>query len=63
MEKSRIRSSELVVVRDGRKVMVLENLGDTKARRAVSDELGKDWVKMPIRQIETNLHQAKLPLH
>ena len=63
MEKSRIRSSELVVVRDGRRVMVLENLGDTKARRAVSDELGKDWVKMPIGQIEKRLHQAKPRLH
>ena len=63
MDKSRIRSSKLVVVCDGRTAMILENLGDTMARRAVSDELGKDWVKMPIRQIETNLHQAKLPLH
>ena len=32
-------------------------------RRAISEELGKDWVKMPIEQIEMKLHQAKARLH
>jgi protein required for attachment to host cells len=32
-------------------------------RRAISDELGKDWVKMPIQQIERKLHQAAPRLH
>jgi protein required for attachment to host cells len=31
--------------------------------RAVSEELGKDWVKMPIHEIERKLHQAKPRLH
>ena len=32
-------------------------------RRAISEELGKDWVKMPIQQIERKLHQAAPHLH
>jgi protein required for attachment to host cells len=31
--------------------------------RAISDELGKDWVKMPIGKIEKKLNQAKPRLH
>jgi protein required for attachment to host cells len=32
-------------------------------RRAISEEVGKDWVKMPIQQIERKLHQGAPRLH
>ena len=53
----------ITVVAAPRALGMLRRSNSPALRRAVSEELGKDWVKMPIRQIETNLHQAKPRLH
>jgi protein required for attachment to host cells len=46
----------ITVVAAPRALGMLRQSYSPALRRAISDELDKDWVKMPIRQIERNLH-------
>jgi protein required for attachment to host cells len=53
----------ITVVAAPRALGMLRQSYSPELRRAISDELGKDWVKMPIQQIERRLHQAAPRLH
>jgi protein required for attachment to host cells len=60
---TREHAKTITVVAAPRALGMLRQSYSPLLRRAISDELGKDWVKMPIQQIERKLHQAAPRLH
>jgi protein required for attachment to host cells len=56
-------AKSVTVVAAPRALGMLRQAYSPGLRGAICDELGKDWVKMPICQIERRLHQVGARLH
>ena len=55
--------ARITVVAAPRALGMLRKAYSPALRQAISDEVGKDWVKLPIAQIEQHLRHARSPVH